>query len=864
MKIKKHIIFIILFFVNSFIFSQNNYETEVLEHYAKAENFYTNNKITDAIDEINKAIEILPNITSNTIKGQVNLTAGIIFSNNKQNIIALKFFIRAIDNYEKNNDSLLLSNINQRIATIYFELKAYYKTIEYIDKALNYRPIKDFDVSFEIDCKEIKANCYFNNKNYEKAENLYEELYIWYSTKKQDEKAIIALKNITITLEKQKKYEKAIENHKKLYGIFIVLQRPNKATEALNNIGYNYVLLKNYEEAKKSFLFAEKNLNKGVYSKDFVATLYTNIGICYQNTNDYINAIDYLIKALKIREDEKNNKEIAEINNILALTYYRNNDLYNAAEYSLESIEYAKKTNNKELLSLCFKTYSIILQATEDHQKALDYYKQYLLIQDSILRSEKQKREELDEKILELEKSEKELKLKIAEENVKDILLEQLDLKAKQKEQENAILKKEYELQESEKQRIQQSLVLIKQQNDALLKNKEIEKLEQEKILKDNELKLKEAQEKEQEKAYELLKSEKEKQTLELQKQELSLEKQAEREKRYAWMMILAIVITALIIIYSIQTKKKNNILSIQKSQIEQKNVELSQQNDEIMVQKENLEMANTQIMIQSNQLETKNREITDSIKYAQRIQTAVLPPFGLISHKISDYFILYKPKDIVSGDFYWFKEFENHLVVAVADCTGHGVPGAFMSMLGISFLNEIVKPNNLNNAALILDELRNKVKEALRQNDKYASQQDGMDISFYILNFENMKMQFAGANNPIIIIKNNEILQIKGDKMPVGVYLNERPFTNHEIMIEKNDIIYSFTDGYYDQIGGPDGKKIFSKNFANLLFKNHKEKLSNQQELLDKHFIDWINTTNTTNKIFSQLDDILVIGVKI
>ncbi|NOZ45504.1 MAG: SpoIIE family protein phosphatase [Chlorobi bacterium] len=281
---------------------------------------------------------------------------------------------------------------------------------------------------------------------------------------------------------------------------------------------------------------------------------------------------------------------------------------------------------------------------------------------------------------------------------------------------------------------------------------------------------------------------------------------------------------------------------------------ELFEKNEEITAQKEEIETQSEKIFIQ-------NKNITDSILYAQRIQSAILPSKEKLSSNFPESFILFKPRDIVSGDFYWFKEIHNndssYFLVTAADCTGHGVPGAFMSMLGISFLNEIANNEKYSNAAEILEDLRLHVKTSLKQTGKTDEAKDGMDISFCMIDKANMKLNFAGANNPLYLIRNGNLNIWKGDKNPIGIYLKEKDFTNHEIEIEKNDIIFMFSDGYVDQFGGTNGGKFKTKRFKEMLIEIQHKTMNEQKQFLEKTMGDWKGNNE-------QVDDILVIGIKI
>jgi len=289
------------------------------------------------------------------------------------------------------------------------------------------------------------------------------------------------------------------------------------------------------------------------------------------------------------------------------------------------------------------------------------------------------------------------------------------------------------------------------------------------------------------------------------------------------------------------------------------------------------------QIQKNNKELEHKNaliteqkEEITDSIHYAERIQRAILPQDHLIDEKISDKFILFKPKDIVSGDFYWMKVIERSklLIATAADCTGHGVPGAFMSMLGVAFLNEIVTKPKVQESGQVLDNLRQSVISSLHQTGKEGEQQDGMDISLIAYNYETKELMYSGANNPLYIIRKNDapvieadktvkgehhtLYEIKADKMPIGIYKKELvDFKTNRFQLIEGDVLYMFSDGYADQFGGPKGKKFKYKPFKQLILNNVLKPMSEQREIFDTAFEDWKGD-------LEQIDDIILIGIKI
>jgi serine phosphatase RsbU (regulator of sigma subunit) len=288
--------------------------------------------------------------------------------------------------------------------------------------------------------------------------------------------------------------------------------------------------------------------------------------------------------------------------------------------------------------------------------------------------------------------------------------------------------------------------------------------------------------------------------------------------------------------------KKQANIL------LEAKNVQISKQRDEIQRQKEIAEAQRDQIAYQK-------KHITDSIEYALRIQTALLPSLELFTDKL-DHFVFYKPRDIVSGDFYWVAEVDSKQVIIAADCTGHGVPGAFMSMLGVSFLNEIILNKGIHQPDQVLNALRDEIITSLKQDEDTSDVKDGMDMCVCLLDFQNKSLQFAGANNPLWIFSNGELKEIKGDKMPVSIHEHMNPFTNHWLDLKKGDTFYIHSDGFADQFGGPNQKKFLSKNFKTVLSEMQDKPMLDQGAELDRIFEEW-------RKDVEQIDDVTVIGVR-
>jgi serine phosphatase RsbU (regulator of sigma subunit) len=322
---------------------------------------------------------------------------------------------------------------------------------------------------------------------------------------------------------------------------------------------------------------------------------------------------------------------------------------------------------------------------------------------------------------------------------------------------------------------------------------------------------------------------------IKLQKAEIS-KKESEAKRKNIFMIAVGLIALmvigfSVVIFKQYAEKKKANVL-------------LAEQNDKITKQ--------------HDQIFQQKKEITDSIHYASRIQRAVLPSPKVLEDYGIQYFVLYKPRDIVSGDFYWINQKDTKVMIAAADCTGHGVPGAFMSMLGMAFLNEIVTKGEFNNPAQVLDQLRNLIVKSLHQSGSQGETKDGMDIALCMIDKDKNEVQYAGAFNSMYLIRGEELIEGPADRMPVGFHDKLGvPFTNTVLQLQKGDSLYIFSDGYIDQFGGENGKKFMAKKFKQLLLGLQDKAMEEQREILDRTTIEWRGELD-------QVDDVLVIGMRV
>ncbi|MEN8156473.1 MAG: SpoIIE family protein phosphatase, partial [Bacteroidota bacterium] len=358
--------------------------------------------------------------------------------------------------------------------------------------------------------------------------------------------------------------------------------------------------------------------------------------------------------------------------------------------------------------------------------------------------------------------------------------------------------------------------------------------------------------------------------TLLKQQQELdrlSREKDKARRKLLMGLVLFMIIVVILVTWSLVATRKRNLLLARQKR-------EISAQRDEIEAQRDEIETQRDLVFNQKEAIEQYSVEITKSIEYAKRIQTSTLPDLELLRKAVADYFVLFRPRDIVSGDFYWMAHVEDTTVLVVADCTGHGVPGAFMSMLGISLLKEIVQKEYVTHPGVIMQRIRKEIMRLLGQKGIQGEQRDGMDMSLIEINRKEKQIRYAGAYNPLYLVRSSRITapdipevkvhsssghilyEIPADRMPVAIFDRMDKFTTHGFPIEEGDQLYLFTDGYPDQFGGEHGKKLKYKPFKELILRNASQPMDEQNREMASTLDGWQGA-------YDQVDDICVIGVR-
>jgi CheY-like chemotaxis protein len=581
----------------------------------------------------------------------------------------------------------------------------------------------------------------------------------------------------------------------------------------VNSIGQN---LDNTIQSKIEEYLAQAEKYKSSNNSVQQANFLNKIAYLYWENEIYTKAIEYFTRSLEINSTNNNRNGVKSLHYNIGLIYADMEDYENALINFNKGLHIARQLNQKEGIYSGLMNKATVLKNLGKHQDAVNNIKEALIYAQEFNN------------------------LKLVR-TCYGMLAENYELLG---DSENTM--KYFELFASLDKHIKsEHIKKVEEESKEQVQKAHHEKRETEKTLSKTSEELQKTQ-----KTLAEIEAIKKQQQLELEVKELELKKQ-EAELRNKKIVIIGasftafvILIFSLLVLRQFRAKKKANYL-------------LQKQNDQINQQK-------TEIEAQRDLAHKQKKDITDSIEYAKRIQNALLPPQSFITRNLPEHFILFKPRDIVSGDFYWMMNKDGKIIIAAADCTGHGVPGAFMSMLGTAFLNEIVTKIVENKhiyslqANEILNQLRNYIIDSLHQSGENTESKDGIDMSLCIIDSEKQKIQFAGAHNPLYIIKDGNLEVYKGDRMPVSIHRNaHKPFTNHEIDFKEKDTIYMFSDGYYDQIGGPKKRKFLSRNFQQLLLDIHKKPMHEQKEILDNKFEEWRGN-------YFQLDDILVIGIKL
>jgi serine phosphatase RsbU (regulator of sigma subunit) len=834
--------------------------------YREARKLFEDKNLPEAYDRATEALQYAMQLKQENAELDILSLLADIALGEDQAGDAIPYTLRIANILEGRNDTMGIRNVYIRLAQLYKQENVDKKAGEYYRKALDITPPQNNSERYDL-IREL-GMVSMNQKEYDSAAVYFNQLVeLCQPSEKSDIEAYILLAQANTY---KGNYRKALEVNLQLFKKYEPSNDYSSLSTVKNNIAFDHTMLKEYDLATAAYQEAIMYGEKAGFTDKNMALLKSNTAVSYQNKGDKQEALKYFKQSINHLETAGMKDEKSRVENMVALVYYHQGDLYNAGLFSRQSIESAIKANSASRLQDGYLTYSRILREGNDPIQALEYYEKYLGIRDSLQRKTSMEEEKAANRMFDLEKSEKDLKLRLKEEQVKELAIKQLTLQVAKEEQEKELLKREKDLEQLEKERLKQSLEITRQRHETERKEKENQILEQESRIKDLKLEQEKRKQKEQEQEIAMLEQQKQINALELERQKAS-------KKAMIWIIFLVVLVSLVILASLLSSRRKNLLLRKQKKEIQEKNTDLEQKNEEIMTQRDEIEAQRDLLQDQKAHIEEIHSEITQSIQYAKRIQSSTLPE-AIAFHKVfADHFILFKPRDIVSGDFYWIARVENVSVVTVVDCTGHGVPGAFMSMLGMSLLKEIVVKEYITHPGVILRRMRKEVIQALGQKGISGEQRDGMDMSVITLNHETNILNYAGAFNNLYVVRNLDLpapeikelqvvridesplvlYEVQADHMPIGLYPKMEKFTTHEFPVFEKDRLYLFTDGFADQFGGDAGKKFMYKNFKQLLLTHSVESMLKMKMILMETLENWMGT-------YEQVDDICVLGFKI
>ncbi len=686
-----------------------------------------------------------------------------------------------------------------------------------------------------------------------------------------------ALINIGFLHRKQGAIETALSHYRKALTIYKGLENKGRMASALNNIGLIYKTSGAIDKALEHY---EKSLEirRSLGDQKGIAISLNNLGVIYRNQGNISKALDYYQQSLKIRESLGDDKGIALSLHNIGSTYQRQGDLDKALEYHLKALAIREASGTKQSIAQSMENIGLIRQQQGKLEEALEHYRQSLIIQENIgnksgvgrashnIGSIYRTLGDFNAALLHYRKSQKIWEETNDKQGMAVSLNGQGKLMLNQGNYDQALavslrsLKLSQELgypeQIKEASRVISEIYLAqKQYKEAFRYYREFTAMK-DSILNEENTKILTQREME----YAFARQQQE-QRLEQEKKDAVAAQKAREQRTLLWSVTSGL---GLFVLFSIFLYNRLRFIRTQKQIIES----------------------------QKKVVDKKNQDITDSINYAQRIQHAILRSDDYLKETLDDHFVLFKPKDVVSGDFYWANKTAKGppagrggtIIWAAADCTGHGVPGALMSMIGNSLLNEIVIERGITRANVILDELRAGIIKTLQQQEQNPDSRDGMDIAICCWDKAPPdgggrvgKLSFAGAYNPLYLVRRqighnrlteheairyhgNDLVEIKGDRQTIAFDdRKHRPFTPHTFDLQQGDLLYTFSDGYPDQFGGEDNRKFNVRRFRELLLDIADKPMASQKAILDTTIESW----KAGNEDL-QIDDICVIGVRI
>lgn len=761
--------------------------------------------------------------------------------------------------------------ILKQIGAYYQKQEVYPKAIEYFQQALSLEQKVAMSENKQMQTHQSIAYCYYQQKNYPQAISEYELVLNFQKQKASPNEQRNTLNELSFLHKISKNYPKALEYNLEIAQISLSLNDIANAMNAYNNMAF---LHKEMGESSKAIATYQRAISLGKQAEVVQkktqdnAFIFINLGVTHSYLGNYKEANQYFSEALNAYKKQENRPKQAQTYNYMAANQYINSRFENAIDRALKAVAIAEALNEEKILLESYQILAEAYQQNGDYALSQQYLKLQQELKEKLVEAERKMSQKNLEEQIEIEKKENEIKSLLAEKEKQLATLNQLELEKqnqtqelKLKENQLALLKQNQELQASaiqnqqlEKNRIQQLLEITRQK---ALTDMQKQEAERQKLLADNERIEREKSDSEKKQAQQAQQA----QQKQLQ-QEQSLRQQEQSLRYYGYGFLGLVFIVAIVLLISfVNARKTTKRLREQNRIIEEKSVEILTQNEELYQNQEEILAQRESIAEKNRQLESRSRQITQSIKAANSIQQAILPYQEKLDELLKDYFIIYRPKDVVSGDFYWLNKVGEKTIFIAADCTGHGVPGAFMTLIGNTLLDKIIRVWEITSPIDILSRLHEEVQIVLRQRET-KNYSDGMDmviVSYEEVGDQKIQLAFAGAKNNLYYNtpQDSTIQCIRGSRKSIGGNQNNKIlYENHELTLPKGSFLYFGSDGLQDQ-NDINRTRFSERKLVGLLQENCHLPLSIQQENIEKILDDYMEGTE-------QRDDILWVGMRV
>jgi len=790
-------------------------------------------------------------------EGELLRKIGLIHQKLENDDEALKYLLWAIITFEKASAQNKILLIKHDLGKYYFSKKAYQKSIQYYQAYLKGKERLEEDVPDRLPILQKMARSHYELEEYDEAKSVYQQIAKRHKARSDIKSTAVAYEAIADINKQVNDIPNAIKYLEQVEKFSRQTKDTVKLLHTLNNLGFLHKRNKNLKAAIDYFQQALEIPISESENQDMQVSMLTNLGVAYTNLGFFSKAKTFYSDALAIEHKSGDLVGQAQQLNYLASNAYMSQNNAQALKLAEQSITLGIRKNAYPELAESYNLMALVYKSDKNEEKTEIYQQSFADIRGRI-RSQKKKEKQ---KVLALQE-----KVDAQEEKFKSAIIEQeqivLDRERQEtaislKEKELALLKKTQALQKAEllnqqlaNEQAAQQLTLAQQELLAEKQKRELSELQRIQERQALQLEQNFLEQEKQEKAIALLEAQKKLQRQRLQ-QEATL-------RKYGYGIISSFLVIMGVVSYSfVQKRKDHRKLQTQQAKIKEQNEHLRASEQMLIKSVDELESTQEALQKQKKRLEIENYKTQESLQYAKRIQFSILPSEREGQEIFPESFVIFRPKDVVSGDFYWISEDRNIRVVSVVDCTGHGVPGALVSLIAYNMLNEAIQEKGLCNPSAILEHLNQQVTKRLRGRDN--SVQDGMDIGICIFETnsdQSVQLRYVGAKHTLFLIRDNKLEVLKGIRKTVGSIKSDIAKSEHQLTLYPGDSLYLTTDGFIDQ-SSPERKRFGSRRLKQVIQESHHLPMQEQRA-------KFINALETHQQSSEQRDDINLIGVKI